>query len=214
MRTALAFFTTLLVAAVIVHAGQWVPFLPYETQSGNGDATEAFDHLRPAEVRTGVLYYLAYYEVRPSFESGYQMLLLRDDKTGKCSLKVSSNHDGKDGASRALEKDIEVEVPAKLAAIVYEMWSNAILEARYTRRDTSGLDGTDYYFSTFVLGLGWMGGRTWSPHLELPPKWMVDAGNYLVAYARKPNREPDEAIRDFQRRRTQLFDYLKKNGRH
>jgi hypothetical protein len=84
-----------------------------------------------------------------------------------------------------------LEVSKRFAEVVYDIWANNILEARFTRHSASGADGTSYRFRTSLRGVGWPSARTWSPSKDLPPKWMVDSGEEILTLARA--KSPNEA---------------------
>lgn len=86
---------------------------------------------------------------------------------------------------------LRLEVTKQFAEVVYDIWANNILEARFTRHQPSGRDGTSYRFRTYLRGVGSPSARTWSPSKDLPPKWMVDSGEEIMTLARAKN--PNEA---------------------
>jgi hypothetical protein len=112
------------------------------------------------------------------------------------------------------ETDAEIQISEALASVIYDLWVNALLEVRYERRQHGGFDGETYVFSTFVTSLGWMHGSTWSPSKDLPPTWMMNAGQKLIAFARDEKRDAKATENELTVLRDKLFQYIKKNGKH
>jgi hypothetical protein len=135
------------------------------------------------------LYYLARFGRYPSFADAFEWsITLEKDKYILSSWRLERAKKESQPPTRAAT--IRVELPQEIAAVAYTLWANAILEARYSRGGV-GLDGTTYHFSTWLRGLGWPGATAWSPTKDLPPRWMVEAGEAVLAYAR--DKKPDPA---------------------
>lgn len=110
-----------------------------------------------------------------------------------------------------------LEVTKQFAAVVYDIWANNILEARFTRHAPSGVDGTGYRFRTYLRSVGWPSARTWSPSKDLPPKWLVDSGDEILALARAQSPKEAPVLAKLQATRKRLNEYyqrtqLKKPG--
>jgi hypothetical protein len=149
----------------------------------------AVDHLIPSgygfpEDQGPPLHYIARFGTHPSFSDAFEWCLFRKDRRYLLSSwrLDKSNRKAKPGRVDSLE----IEVPEAVAAAIYTIWANAILNARYARQGV-GLDGTSYTFSTFLRGVGWLNAITWSPSEEMPPKWLAGAGEEVLAFARSKN---------------------------
>ncbi|MCX6952668.1 MAG: hypothetical protein NTV51_10965 [Verrucomicrobia bacterium] len=187
-------------------AAEWEPFKADVTQRVFPKAGSAFDHLFPGQMPPSPLAsrvpytYLARYSSRPSWFPGTDVYVVRDPATDVFRLHCQwSEIETKEPLSRV------VEIPPALAAVIYEVWANALLEVRYDRASNIGLDGTTYYFSTWVRGLGTLDGMIWMPGGDLPPAWMVEAGEYLAKFARQDRPEVAAAQKYFESLKTRLF---------
>ena len=171
------------------------------------------DHLEPFQANVPQDYYLAQFIEAPALVVEGNYLVVLRTKEGKCLMRTN-----KVPTEKLLLKpekfEIEIQIPESLASVIYDMWVNALFEVRYDRSAGMGLDGTTYIFSTFVMGLGWMHGSTWSPSADLPPSWMVEAGNRLIGFARDPKRDVKATEADLKALRSKLFSYIKAHGKH
>ena len=173
------------------------------------------DHLEPfgGEVPVPKYYYLAQFIEAPSLLEHGNYLAVLKTKDGRYVVRT-----GKFPVAKPLPKepvtDTEVQISESFASVIYDLWVNAIFEVRYDRTDHAGFDGTSYIFSTFVNGLGWMHGGTWSPSGDAPPAWLVDAGSKLVAFAQDPKRNPKKTEAEIAAIREKLFGYIEKHGKH
>ncbi|WP_129776719.1 hypothetical protein [Peristeroidobacter soli] len=101
----------------------------------------------------------------------------------------------------------QLEVSKQFAEVVYDIWANNILEARFTRHSPTGLDGTNYRFRTNLRGVGWPSASTWSPSADLPPKWLVDSGEEILALARAKSPKEPAVLAKLRTVRKRLNDY-------
>ena len=125
----------------------------------------------------------------PSFEDSDEWVLAaKDGKYVLTSWRLSQKEPP--WKARTQRDKRSQSVSRELAASIYSIWANGILEARYSR-NSPGMDGTAYEFSTYLRGVGRLGAWAWSPHDELPPKWLVDAGELMIVLSR--DAEMDEA---------------------
>jgi hypothetical protein len=106
----------------------------------------------------------------------------------------------------------EVEISEELAATIYSMWANAILDARYARRGL-GLDGTSYSFSTSLRGVGWFSATAWEPKNDLPPRWLVDAGEQILEFGRAEHPSADQLHANLRTIRQRLREYSSRDAR-
>jgi hypothetical protein len=153
-------------------------------------------------------YYIAKFGAYPSFSPAFEWcLLIENEKYMLRSWKLERVK-GEDEPRRV--EPLETQITQEMAAVVYTIWANGILDARYSRQPL-GLDGTTYQFSTFLRGVGWPGARTWSPSADLPPKWLVTAGTDVLTYARAPNRDSGKLLTQLQATQKRLSEYWLKN---
>lgn len=100
-----------------------------------------------------------------------------------------------------------LDVSRRFAEVVYDIWANNILEARYTRHAPSGADEIIYCFRTFLKGVGWPSARTGSSNKDLPPKWLVDAGEEILALARAKSPKEAPVLTKLQAVRKRLHEH-------
>lgn len=58
-----------------------------------------------------------------------------------------------------------------------------------------------------LRGVGWPGASTWSPSEDLPPKWLVDAGEEVLAFGRARQRSPGPTLTRLRSIQKRLADY-------
>jgi hypothetical protein len=191
------------------------PFRPDVTGKINTEWIQDVDHLEPYEGKVPLpeYYYLAQFIEAPAMlaEGNYLAVLRTDDLR---YLLQTAKFPTDKVLSKPAKPDIEIEIPESLAAVIYDLWVNALLEVRYERKQHGGFDGETYLFSTFVTSLGWMHGSTWSPDGDLPPAWMMEAGKKLVAFARNEKRNAKTTEAELTVLRDKLFRYVKAHGKH
>jgi hypothetical protein len=102
---------------------------------------------------------------------------------------------------------LRLDVSKQFAQAVYDIWANNILEARYTRHAPSGADATSYRFRTNLKGVGWPSATTGSASKDLPPKWLVDAGEEILALARAKSPKEAPVLAKLQAVRKRLTEY-------
>lgn len=141
----------------------------------------------------------------PSVEPTYEwQIQLEDGKYVLSSWRLE--HPKSDVDSQQVDVR-QLEVTKRFAEVVYDIWANNILEARYTRHASSGADGTNYRFRTSLRGVGWPSASTGSPSKDLPPKWLVDSGNEILALARAKGPKEASVLVRLQAVRKRLSEY-------
>lgn len=191
------------------------PFTMDAAENPLVDHTPSIDHLLPAGVALPEFDYVAQFLVPPDTypdRDGFSVVILKTDDD-RYVLQTAVLPRGGGLATRQKPKSA-IQISKSLADVVYQIRVNTILETRYDRQSYAGLDGTTYFFSTFVSSLGWMHGRVWEPHADLPPRWIVEAGEQLSEFARDPKRDPKKTEAAMLATRDKLFKYLKENGKH
>ena len=191
------------------------PFPVDVTQAnlGDGKIPEEADHLRPQTDRVPEIGCLVLYREDRSFDPGNFVTIERADERYLLRWSVAPPTLPLSQVLK-IKPNAVLEIPSSLAKLAYEIWVNALLETRYGRHREIGCDGTTYTFSTFAPKLGQLNGQTWSPEADLPPKWMVEAGNMLVAFANDPQRDPKQLEAQLTATRNKLFAYLKEHSKH
>jgi hypothetical protein len=159
------------------------------------NSLQAVDHLIPSgrgfpEGRPPI-YYIARFGQYPSFSDGFEWCVFRKKNRYVLSSWRLDRSDRKAKPRRV--EVIDVDIPERVAATIYSIWANAILEARYALEGV-GVDGTGYEFSTYLRGVGWPTATTWSPSRDLPPKWLVDAGEEVLSLARGRTKDTDQLL--------------------
>lgn len=143
----------------------------------------------------------------PSSTPAYEWQIQLDD--GKYVLSSWQLVNPKSDVDSQQVEVLKLEVSKQFAEVVYDIWANNILEARYTRHSTAGLDGANYRFQTSLRRVGWLSARTGSPTANLPPKWMVDSGDEILAFARAKNAKEAPLLAKLQAVRKRLNDYYR-----
>lgn len=109
------------------------------------------------------------------------------------------------------------DIPLQLALDLRQLWLHAVLESRFPPAALGGLDGTAYVFTVERYASNqFLTAGVWSPHLDLPPKWMVDLGQ-LVFETASSNRPFDEKlsqeVANTQKKLTAYYEPKPKAGR-
>lgn len=181
-------------------------------QEAFADHADSLDHLEPVKGTVPEFYYIAQFVESPSFVKGSYFAVLKT-KQGRYILQLASIPVDTRPVNRP-KVETELEIQESLAEVIYQIWANALLEVRYDRKSYRGNDGTDFTFSTFIRGSGWMHGSTWSPDTDLPPKWLVDSAQKIIAFARDPKRDAKKTETSLAEARDKLFAYIEKHGKH
>jgi hypothetical protein len=92
--------------------------------------------------------------------------------------------------------------------LIREIWTNALLKARYDRTGSVVLDGVHYSFTAQVESTGIrMGGQTWSPTEDLPPLWLTDAGYMINTYGLSKEKNEEKLVLSLKDLRSRLVSY-------
>jgi hypothetical protein len=170
----------------------------------------SIDHLIPAAPIYPRTNNIAEFTSRASRSQSYSWALYKNDKLNKFVLHSWELEKTKDSPpSKANE--LEIEIPKEAAQLIYTIWSNSILNARYTRMLHGGLDGVRYNFSTFLRGIGQVSGEIWSPSENLPPKWLVDTGNLIYKASRSREKFTKETLASLIGTNIKLTEYSSKS---
>jgi len=197
----------------VVGVHGWEPYFPDATQKRFEYVKDPIDHLEPYTVPTRETwkdYYLAEFAEYPVAGPGHEWRIYRDG-SGKYRLRI---HElvWNQLAGRVLQiNEVESEIPESLAVLVYEIWTNALFQVKYSRSVSRGFDGTTYRFSTYLRGPGWFHGTTWSPSEDLPPKWLVEISKTILRLAEN-EADMDATIDRLKATRDKLFHYWNERG--
>ena len=196
----------------------WEPYQADVTQQAFPSDSNGIDHLLPSSGKVSRGYYLIRYDVSPAMAfTETHLIIYRKEKTDAYILETRDTWKDPDKAHPSgvtLAPDTKIVVTKALADLALQMWVNALLEVRYDRRSSLGFDGETYTFTTWVRGNDWLCGTAWSPDKELPPKWMVQAGDELIKLGRTPTLKIEDGVKDLQQLHDKLFAYLKEHGRN
>lgn len=190
----------------------WTPYKVDVTQEAMAESSESEDHLEPANDTGTEFVYLAEFIQEPSFSKGSYFVLFKQQKSGIYVLRTGPIPDKVASGEKPPKGYRDVEIPKPLAEVIYQIWVNALLQTHYDKKSSMGLDGTTFIFSSFVRGLGWLHGTTWSPVAQLPPRWLADTGDQLFVFANDPKRDPKKMQATLEATRDRLFGYLKRHG--
>ena len=167
------------------------------------------DHLIPTAPIYPNTHNIAEFTSNASRSQSHSWALYKSDKLNKFVLQSWELEKAKDSLpSKANE--IEIEIPREAAQLIYTIWSNSILNARYTRMLHGGLDGKRYNFSTFLRGVGKISGEIWSPSENLPPKWLVETGDLIYKASRSPEKFTQETLYSLMATNIKLAEYSSK----
>jgi hypothetical protein len=198
--------------ALASHADAREAIAPDVAQQRFEDQRGVVDHLVPYAGNQKPPYYIAEFAAHPSFSESYGWRIYRRGQ--EYVLRSENLPRRQEGKTPFDARLIELEIPGELASLVYEIWANALLEVRYTRIGHLGLDGTTYTFSTFLRGIGFLNGSTWSPEDNLPPKWMVESGDVIMNYSRSSARDDAELRKALLAHKARLLKHLQTHGKH
>lgn len=190
----------------------WEEVNPDINNKKNPERKEGIDHLVPVNfevIHPG--FHLLQYVVLPSRGTAEMAAVCLDVGTDKYFIRTWDPFEF-DDLLDVESFSSEIEIPKEIASLYYDIWVNATFEVRYSKYSWGGLDGTSYVFSSSVRGLGLLCGLTWEPHVEAPPKWMVEAGNYLFELAKQKDINQDESVARLQQIKSKLFAYWQTNG--
>ena len=108
-----------------------------------------------------------------------------------------------------------VALPTEIVTLLAQIWTNVLLDTRYPRSNVRGADGDVHCFAAFVRDTGLqLDGEAWSPLAEAPPKWIAEAGQRLLAFARTEGSDTVAVRDDLKRTRDKVFRYYKSRRRH
>jgi hypothetical protein len=195
----------------------WESYKTDVTQQTTAQVSDGLDHLEPVDRKIPETPYLVEFIREPA--KGYQQIhltLSRDSSTG--NFYLHSWNEWRIGTevhppTEVLGPSTKIECPEDIAANVYSMWVNALLEVRYDRLSSSMNDeGRTDLFSVYLKGHGYLHGTTASPTKDLPPKWMEDSATALIQYTKDNNEAA--CRRTLTDLRDKLFAYLATNGKH
>lgn len=105
--------------------------------------------------------------------------------------------------------EMDVEISEPIVKLAREIWVMAMLDARYSPKKGLGMDGSTYTFSTYTSATRSMNGTTWSPDSEAPPKWMVEAGNAVLDFARSSKRDVSGLERKLVETKRKISTYIR-----
>jgi hypothetical protein len=113
-----------------------------------------------------------------------------------------------------IDKPLAVDLPEDIGDIVYSLWINAILEVR-VRNFEMGADGYSCYFGSLDTKTG-IGGMAYvfEPTEDLPPKWLVGAGEEIMKYIRDPKRDEARLRRSMQKTQERVFEYYRNHPQY
>jgi hypothetical protein len=104
--------------------------------------------------------------VLPSFSNEYVLSVDKKGNKSYLTYRVADEQIWQSKNRNVRYKELEIPVDDELASDLQNLLSLAISKTKYSNNSVSGCDGTDYYFSTFILGEGVKCGKAWSPNTE------------------------------------------------
>ncbi|WP_454254754.1 hypothetical protein [Pseudomonas sp. Marseille-Q8238] len=201
----------MLLAASFTFAG--LDYIPDVTQEKFEATNGVINHLIPSSVTNGHTYYLAEFTAYNSFLNSWAWRIYKNDKSATYILRSWEIHKSQDRKTKTEENVLEREVTEDLAQKIYTLWTNSILDSKYTLVMYRGLDGATYNFSTYLRSIGWIAGETWSPSEELPPRWLVEIGINIYEESRKDTATPLKVTDSINELSSKLSLYKSSNSR-
>lgn len=125
--------------------------------------------------------------VLPSFEKEWLLQInFFDTEKDECPIVILSLPERRvssgDLLSVVKNELVKKCIDKKLAGEVSQAVKLVMKETRYSQNVSSGLDGTTYYFSSFVDGLGVVDATTWSPPENTKMNCLVNLARSLKEY--------------------------------
>ena len=199
MKTSAILFSFIINACA---AYAWQPIGIDVTQTQLTENSEP-DHLLPVDQAVPETYYLAQF-IAGSSSSDFSKLIVRR-KEEKYFMEVHVKG-GSDPTNT-------VEITESDARLIYSIWINTLLETRYARKSSAGLDGGTFIFSSYVRGLGWVHGKTWSPSSDAPPRWLIETADSLFQFTLDKRRKIEDLHAQLVATNSKILSYLTKNGK-
>ncbi|MDZ7889927.1 MAG: hypothetical protein U5M72_12020 [Pseudomonas sp.] len=168
------------------------------------------DHLIPAAPIYPGTHNIAEFTSNASRSQSYSWALYKNDESNKFMLQSWELEKAKD-SPQSIANKLEIEIPREAAQLIYTIWSNSILNARYTRMLHRGLDGKTYNFSISLRGIGQVSGEIWSPSENLPPKWLVDTGDLIYKASRSHEKFTQKTLASLKATNIKLTEYSSKS---
>ncbi|MFC4311112.1 hypothetical protein ACFPN2_18590 [Steroidobacter flavus] len=197
-----------LIVLCLAVSGVAAAYEPDVTQQRDETVAGSSDRLIPdgaGSVDRRCMRCLAEFGRYPAAEPAYEwQLQLENGKYVLSSWRLVNPKSAVDFQQVELQR---LEVGKQFAEVVYDIWANNILEARFTRH--APVDGTTYRFRTFLRGVGSPSARTSSPSKDLPPKWLVDSGDEILALARGKGAKEATVLTKLQAVRKRLNEYYR-----
>ncbi|MGC3980331.1 MAG: hypothetical protein QM808_03640 [Steroidobacteraceae bacterium] len=223
---------SLLLAWIVISsatAAAWSPYNEQKAVSEMRSSTPAEpDHLVPFVFADGKGAYdtrpprldeldLAWCEVSykadPSFSDTTAWCLQEDAGRYQITSYSASRDDGSDDSK--LQKKASASISKETATLIQQIWINALLQARYPKSAPLGLDGAYFYFRTLVRPTYLqLFASTYSPGADLPPRWMVDAGETVNEFVLSDSRDEKRLSLYLIAQRNKLFNYLRKTAKN
>ena len=131
---------------------------------------------------------------------GYQMMLLMErsatqvinkdgkfvkDEDGLKELKSKYPENPSDIPRESCKKKIEADLAGK---IIY-VWTEMLMNTRYSPEPSVGIDGESYHFSGRVNGFSNYAGQTWSPTPKSKPGKLVNVASLMIDYCLNGKRQ-------------------------
>jgi hypothetical protein len=190
---------------------------PYDREAAKRDevakdAAWKMDHLAPAGSADTRNHCTLTYKVVPSFAPSEEWCIYSKGKGHVIRIQRVTESDST--SADVLQDPVEVELPDEIVVAVRDVWVNGILEARYPRIISRGMDGAVHTFGARIVSCGLCLAETWSPHVDLPPLWLVETGEALRTYARATDRDSESLHRMVSAHRDRLFAYYRQHGKH
>jgi hypothetical protein len=174
--------------------------------------TQDVDHLLPLEqtfTPPPEFGYLAQYWAKESTENYRYVVVFRNEQNGRFYVCEGDVPRHKVHPEQCQWKH-KAEISPETAQLVYDFWSNMLLETRYSRQLLPHMPpATLYIFSTCIAGGSWLHGYTLFPGVSqnLPPYLLAQAGEDLYAFVTKSPLDEKDLAEKIKANRDRYYAY-------
>ena len=190
------------------------PTIPDVLHPPEVEEVKSFDHLFPVDRSVPEFRYVAQYWAEPQYAPQRYAVVILDESSQRCYIQVGEAP----AAQRTLDRPYvfkdRAEISTSTANVIYRLWMHVLLRTRYDRRGSAVIvtNATKYTYSTFMPGLGWMHGSTWTAPEPNPPLNLInDAAEMLLAFVANPKRDETLLRKGLEKDLREVSAYLQKH---
>lgn len=192
-------YTDWKMSAVVAFSLFALPALAFEpfkidlNQKAVAETSRQIDHLFPVHesIRVPEFMYLIQYWAQTTTDDYRYVVLSRDQPNGRYYVE-QGDIPRANLHSRPYRFKTRAEISSETSGLICEYWVNMLLETRYDRKALPYMpQETLYVFSAFVAPAGRLHGCISYPAVseDMPPYWMIQAGEALFEFVTKSHDE-------------------------